>query len=165
MHVVGLALLQTKCVPDISTFLLSSERAILDYWAQTRFRDDPVVLVHLADVVELSEPVHMYNTEGSDMVKSLFTVVSDATCRRCIRAGVHGGVPLQGVIEEWERRHGITCPKDEEGSPRVTTGTVMAIPHALLCCRKIWTVWGFPVSSDGRTLRGLRVSLVRPLWR
>eukprot|EP00959_Pyramimonas_sp_CCMP1952_P166548 3481120-Pyramimonas_sp.AAC.1 len=165
MHVVGLAIFQTKCVPDISTFLLSSERAVLDYWAQTKYRDDPILLVRVEDAVELSEPVHMYTTDGTDAVKSLFTLVSDATCRRCMRAGVNHGVPLGDVIGEWERRHGVICPKDDQGSPNVQTGAVMAMPHAILCSRRIWTAWGFPVGSDFRRSRGLRMSLVRPLWR
>ena len=43
-HILGLAYLKPRWVPDSTTYLRSGERAIMDYWAATRFNDVPVFL-------------------------------------------------------------------------------------------------------------------------
>ena len=81
-HVIGVAWLLPKFVPDELQVLLSHERMVMDYWATTPHAESALLFINMPKIFIFSEPQICTSSTGG----SLWTTLSPFTLDRCMSA-------------------------------------------------------------------------------
>ena len=142
-QIVCLAYLKPLQLTSVVDVLNTSSRAAVDFWMMTKYAQHALILLQVAAVVLVPEPVQFRARLGFPPSAVFFGAMTQMCVDTC--AASLGLDDDLGLLRDWSAQFGFDLSTYLcDGKLAVSTVLHMPLPHALLVANKVWQSWMMP---------------------